>query len=198
MSTFLRTIAACALLAPMGALASPITVNFTITATKSLSTDGVFTPGGSYAGFPTGTMGGGFFTFDDSIGSGSDITNGLPTLDLAFTWLGQSFTEANAVLWNLSFDATGNLTTWNFGRIGVDGSCQLNCVSTVGATDFQVSGYTFPAEDAGYMHLNGVGGTMFGSTTWSVAPTSVPEPSTLVLLGASLLGMRLARRRRSH
>ena len=48
--SFLRTFAACALLVPMGALASPITVNFTITATQSMSGSGVVTPGGSYAG----------------------------------------------------------------------------------------------------------------------------------------------------
>jgi hypothetical protein len=196
--SILRTFAACALLVPMCALASPITINFTITATKSLSSGGVFTPGGSYAGYPTGTVGGGSFTVDDSIGTGFDITNGLPTIDLDFSWLGQSFTEANATLWNLVFDSTGTLTSWGFGRRGIESGCQLNCVSTVGATDFSISGYGFLAEDAGFMHVNGADGTMFGSVAWNVAPRGVPEPSALILLGSSLLGMRLARRRRKN
>ena len=118
--SFLRTFAACALLVPMGALASPITVNFTITATQSMTSSGVITPGGSYAGFASGTVGGGSFTFDDSLVQGSDLVNGLPTLDLAFTWLGQSFTEATATLWSLSFDSTGALSGWGLGRRGVD------------------------------------------------------------------------------
>ena len=197
MSTFLRTIAACALLAPVGALASPITVNFTITATQSMSGSGVVTPGGSYAGYGTGTVGGGSFTFDDSLGQGSDLENGLATLDLSFTWLGQTFTEANATLWMLAFDSTGALTSWGLGRRGIDGTCLLNCASSVGPTDFSMLGYVGgPANDAGFMHVEGFDGFMFGSTAWSVAPTAVPEPSTLVLFGASLLGMGLARRRR--
>lgn len=194
--SFLRAIAACALLVPMGAMASPITVTFTITATKSMSSSGEKTPGGSYAGFASGTLGGGSFTVDDALGSGFDTANGLPTIDLDFSWLGQSFTEASATVWNLAFDSTGALTSWGFGRIGVDGSCQINCVSTGGLTDFQLAGNSFPADEAGYMHLTEFSGMMFGSITWSVAPTGVPEPSTLVLFGASLLGMGLTRRRR--
>jgi hypothetical protein len=195
--SFLRTFAACALLVPVGALASPITVNFTITATQSMSNSGVITPGGSYAGYATGTVGGGSFTFDDSLGQSSDLTNGLPTLDLDFTWLGQSFTEATATLWSLSFDSTGALSGWGLGRRGVEENCQLNCASSIGPTDFSISGF-MGANDAGFMHVDGFYGFMFGSTAWNVAPTGVPEPSTLILLGGSLLGMRLARRRRKN
>ena len=94
-------------------------------------------------------MGGGSFTFDDSIGQGSDLVNGLATLDLSFTWLGQTFTEASATLWSLSFDATGALSSWGLGRRGVDGTCLLNCASSIGPTDFSMIGYVgAPANDA--------------------------------------------------
>jgi len=196
--SFLRIFAACTLLVPMGALASPMTVNFTITATQSMSISGVITPGGSYAGYPTGTVGGGYFTFDDSIGTSSDLVNGIPTLELVFTWLGQTFTETNATLWSVSFDSTGALFGWGLGRRGVDGTCGLNCSSSVGPTDFSMIGLLGPVTETGFMHVDGFDGFMRGTTTWSVAPTAVPEPSTLLLFGASLLGLGLARRRRTN
>ena len=198
-NSILRTIAACALLAPMGALATPITVDFTITATKTLGPDGVFTPGGSYAGFPTGTEGGGSFTFDDSLGTGWDTANGLPTIDLNFNWLGESFTEVDATVWLLSFNSvTGALESWGIGRRGGDPGCAVNCVSTIGPTDFQIDGFTYSPDDAGYMHVEGFQGTMFGATTWTVGPAAVgvPEPGTLALFGAGLLGILVTRRKR--
>lgn len=192
-----RVLIACAVLTPVSAFAVPITIDFSITASQFLSRDGVFTPGGSYAGFPTGTVGGGSITLDDSIGSTSDLDIGLPTLDLDFSWLGQSFTETDATLWGVTFDTTGALTSWGIGlRTITFPGCRLNCASTVGPTDFSLLGLK-PSLESGFMHVDGFDGSMFGVVDWTVGPArAVPEPATLGLFALGLLGVAVARRRR--
>lgn len=184
-------------LAPLSALAAPITVDFTITATGS-----TLAPGADYAGFAAGTTGGGSFTFDDSIGNAYDQVNGLPTIDLSFNWLGYSYTEANATLWEVGFDSTGHLNAWGFApTIGTTATdCNLNCYAYPGPTDFWMVGYPPEFEAAGYpsfghFHIEGHDGAMAGNITWAVR--DVPEPGTLALLGCGLLGVFATRRRRA-
>jgi hypothetical protein len=101
--------------APLSAFATPIRVDFTVTA---LGWNWAPTPGSDYAGFAPGTVGGGHVTFDDSLGSTTNIQTGLPTQDLEFNWLGHTYTEADAALWILGFDAAGGLDLWAFGPTG--------------------------------------------------------------------------------
>lgn len=193
MKGFSRLLLAGIVFAPLAAHATPIRVDFTVTA---LGWNMAPSPGIDYAGFAPGTLGGGYVTFDDALGSTTDIQAGLPTLDLEFNWLGQTYTEANASLWLLGFDAAGALDFWAFGPTGpsVPG-CGLNCISNVGPTDFWVVGAVSRLSST-TLHLEGFDGGMVGSVAWT-ATRDVPEPGTLGMFGAGLLGLMLLRRRRS-
>ena len=91
---------------------------------------------------------------------------------------------------------------WNLGVPSIDGSCRLNCLSSPGPTDFFAAGYSpYEPYNTAVAHTAGVNGWMNGSLTWTagpvVDPVGVPEPGILSLLGASLLGVAIARRRRA-
>jgi hypothetical protein len=177
----IRVLVAGALLAPAGAFAGAITVDFTVTANS-------FTQGGtSYDGYPLGTIGFGSFTFDDAYGNYSTAgATGLTATDLSFDWLGLSFDESTAQIWHLGF--VGNsLVSWGIGA----SPCSLSCLLSPGPDDFFAGvfgGFGFAAA-----HAQDAPGFTFGSLQWSV--TSVPEPTTLGLLGLGLLGAAAARRR---
>jgi hypothetical protein len=188
-----RLLLAGIVFAPLSAFATPIRVDFTVTA---LGWNMASAPGMDYAGFAPGTVGGGHVTFDDSLGSTTNIQAGLPTLDLEFNWLGYTYTEADAALWLLGFDAEGALDFWAIGPTGpsVPG-CGLNCMSNVGPTDFWVVGAVSRLSST-TLHIEGFDGGMVGSVAWT-ATRDVPEPATLGLFGAGLLGLILVRRKRS-
>jgi hypothetical protein len=188
-----RLLLAGILFAPLSAFATPIRVDFTVTA---LGWNQAPAPGSDYAGFAPGTVGGGHVTFDDSLGSTTNIQAGLPTLDLEFNWLGHTYTEADAALWLTGFDAAGALDFWAIGPTGpsVPG-CGLNCMSSVGPTDFWVVGALSRSSNA-TMHIEGFNGGMYGTVAFT-ATRDVPEPGTLGMFGAGLLGMILLRRKRS-
>jgi hypothetical protein len=193
MKGFSRLLLAGIVFAPLSAFATPIRVDFTVTA---LGWNLAPAPGTGYAGFAPGTVGGGYVTFDDSLGSTTNIQAGLPTLDLEFNWLGQTYTEANAALWLTGFNAAGVLDFWAIGPTGpsVPG-CGLNCMSNVGLTDFWVVGALSRSSSVN-MHIEGFDGAMYGSVSFT-ATRDVPEPGTLGMFGAGLLGMFLLRRKRS-
>ena len=193
MKGFSRLLLAGIVFAPLSAFAAPIRIDFTVTA---LGWSLAPAPGSDYAGFAPGTVGGGHVTFDDSLGSGTDIQTGLPTQDLEFSWLGYTYTEADAALWLLGFDAAGALDFWAIGPTGPSiPGCGLNCYSSVGATDFWVVGAVSRASSSSF-HIEGFDGAMVGSVAWT-ATRDVPEPGTLGLFGVGLLGLILLRRKRS-
>jgi len=183
------------LLAPMSALAVPITVDFTITSTGAR--DSGNNPVPQYNGFAPGSIGTGSFTIDDAMGNYSNLEVGVTPLDFSLNWAGVSFDESSAQLWQVSFDGAGSFNYWGFGLLG--GNClNLNCHSSEGPADFFASGYTGTETGVASIHATGVSGWMSGSLTWSVRPqNSVPEPMTLGLLGFGLLGAGIARRKRA-
>ena len=90
LKTFQKALVGGLLLAPMSAMAVPITVDFTVTADAAYYSDG--TSLGSYNGFPVGTVGTGYFTIDDSIGNYSSVEVGITPIDFSFEWAGVTFT----------------------------------------------------------------------------------------------------------
>jgi len=182
------------LLIPAGAMAAPVTIDFTITSTGALDANNNFNAT-EYNGYSLGSTGSGWFTIDDSIGNYSSFDVGITPIDFSLDWAGVSFDESNAQLWQLGFDVTGSISYWGFGMLG--GSCvNLNCHSSIGVSDFYATG-GYPAQDNGYasIHATDVRGWMSGSLTWSVRP--VPEPATLGLFAFGLLGMAASRRKRA-
>jgi hypothetical protein len=183
------------LLAPASVLATPVTVDFTITSTGALGVGDNFAAT-EYNGFALGTIGTGWFTIDDSIGNYSNFEVGITPIDFSLDWAGVTFDETTAQLWSVGFDGTGGFNYWSFGLSG--GQCtNLNCVSAGGPMDFYASGYTGLTSGVAAVHQTDVYGWMTGSLTWSVRSTSVPEPATLGLLCLGLLGAAAARRKRA-
>jgi hypothetical protein len=171
------------------ARATPITVDFSVTS----GSNGI---GDFYA---PGIVGAGYFTFDDSLiptgGSGS-IGHGdvVPLIDLSFEWFGASFDETSAGVDWLTF-ADGSLTEWLIGGSFITPGCpagsQYRCVSGTGAQpDFTMRSYDGISFNDGVHY--GIGR---GTVTWSVRPTSVPEPAPLALMSAGLLAAWCFRRK---
>jgi hypothetical protein len=166
---------------PGAALAVPITYDFTVNGG----------PDGPLAGVTSS----GFFSFDDSIipaGGGSLSSTTLFT-DLEFTWNGIAYDETTAESGALSFDATGALNGWLFGSNCNAGTCFILpgvdrwAVLTTAAFG-TVFGYTLASTEVVY--------TVPFAVTVTPRAVTVPEPSTLALLGLTILMLPALRRRR--
>jgi hypothetical protein len=188
-------IVAATALAPTSALAIPITVDFTLTATRAydFATGNEDAP--SYNGYAVGSVGGGSFTIDDEWGNFGDPYTGVPPIDLSFDWIGIHFDETTALVSAQIFEPDGTLFYWDIAS-PISG---VESIASPGPSDFFAYGYLYDPSIGSNLvmaHAEGAHGWMEGIVTWSVRTTAVPEPGTLGLLAAGLLGMALQHRRR--
>src|SRR5262245_10884080 len=181
----IRALLGLAALLPGLASAVPITIDFTITATRPQDSQG--DPATTYNGYSPGAQGSGSATFDDSIGNFFENVDGLVPIDLTFSWLGRTWDESNARFSYLEFDATGQLKNWFIGAWIPGYDCDLSCVSTEGPTDFWLGEFN---GGLGVLHDANAPGQMFGSVTWIAHPAaSVPEPASTCLMLIGMLGL---------
>lgn len=169
----LRALALCAL--------------FVVTFAGAAKADEVYT----YTGAPFTTFSGlscpsvcsmsGSFTLASAIGPNQTVLNITP-LSFSFTDGATTFNSSNSLFQDLGFatDSTGNISLWLFGTFGNGGLSLISANLGPGAAgDSSVNGNNFAT--------NTVAGT------WTAVAT--PEPSTLLLLAAGLVGLFGLRKR---
>jgi len=149
--------------------ATTVTYDFTVTATS---------------GPLSGDTSTGSFSFASSLEVPNTFDSALGLLSsLNFTWDAITYTAATANTGYLDFGPTGLLDSYCFGN-DVNAS---GCFERSGTTDFVVGGSSFTYSVVG-------SGIYFGTASFS--PASVPEPITLSIFGAGLVGAVSLRRRK--
>ena len=175
----LGAVFALSLMASGVASASPITYDFTVTAT-----DGPL----------SGTTEGGTFSYDSSstvAGGGQNAGAGLLTA-LSFSWNGIAYDQTRANTGFLDFNASGELIRAVFGT-----DCAAGCIvpASTNAWAFNLSPAGGPLEF--FYTVSGNAGLFEGSVTAELA-VPAPEPNTLALLGIGCAVVGAARRSRRN
>jgi hypothetical protein len=178
---FLAVLAGLSLALAAPAHAVLITVNFTL-AVDASSTD-----------LPNaGTSTNGSFTFDSSLipAGGGSLSPGPYESSINFTFDGTAWTSANADVYNLQFDSSGNLTAWRLG--GAPGGA-TNISAFNNADDILFTGGTTMS----YAKQGNTTRIFAGNLTWSVdsGTQTAPEPASWLLLVGGILGVAGVRRR---
>jgi len=185
--------AALLALAAPAANAIPVRYDFTITLASVHGTQ----PG-------TGTAnGGGFVVFDNDLaalgapgGRVGDMHTPLPTIDLAFDWLGLHFDATSGTLGALYLDSLGGINGWSIDGLTPTPGCTFQCVQW-GSTDFNVLGNgRLGGGGIALLSQAGINGAAIGNVSWTQTEIrNVPEPGTLGLMALGVFGAALRRRR---
>jgi hypothetical protein len=188
MTKFRAALVSLALCAPGSASAVPVTVDFTVTTTRS-NFDGTL----NFAGYAAGVVGSGYFTFDDSIPATGSFA-GVAPLDLSLTWMGQTWNESTARIGYLYYNLDGTLRNFLIGALN-PGDCGIGCLPSQATdpNDFWVG--TDNGDFSSIIHVQGLRGYIYASTAWSIRSVQVTEPGALALLSLGLMGFLLSRRR---
>ena len=204
MSTFKKCVAAFGLavvslvfLSPVQAEADPvrITVSFTVAGDTRLDPD------------HASATGAGSFSVLTTLPPDSRVTDfgGFGATPVSFSWLGTTWTDADADLVQLGFDVNGQLNFWTLGGAAAG----IELVRSDVSTDFSAGfcGFCAPSIALSFIYTTPRSeqlGIFTGSIT-SMAitqdgePIATPEPISMVLAGTGLAGIwarkRLTRRR---
>ena len=142
-----------------------------------------------------GTSANGFFSFDEITAPAFANTNatGLIT-DLAFTWNGINYTEANANTGFINRDFLGKVTAMGFGTNCLAGGCTSSIFIPADNWFVDIEGASGRFAYAGLGDQDNSGGS--ASATLRVG-NLLPVPATLAMLGIGLAVLGATRRKKS-